>query len=173
MRVLATHSIRQFPLHFPSCASRVPPGSERALITQKSAVLRQNSLLLVFCVVKSSKSMLECFYFHTVGCRVAFCCAGRRCFVAMFEVSTVLMLLILFFWDVTLCSGADGSWHIKEFFILLFRPTNAHTIYQQYSLYRTVLQHVSVYVHHPHAVCSHIHYSHNISTVTGSINLVD
>ena len=28
MRVLATHSIRQFPLYFPS---RVPPGSERAL----------------------------------------------------------------------------------------------------------------------------------------------
>jgi len=84
-------------------------------------------LLLVFCVVKSSKCMLECFYFHSVGCRVALCCAGRRCFVAMFEVSTVLML-ILFFWDVTLCSGADGSWHIKEFFILLFRPTNTHTI---------------------------------------------
>ena len=30
VRVLATHSIRQFPLHFPS---RVPPGSERALPT--------------------------------------------------------------------------------------------------------------------------------------------
>ena len=30
MRVLATHSIRQFPLHFPSHAS--PPGSERALL---------------------------------------------------------------------------------------------------------------------------------------------
>ena len=30
VRVLATHSIRQFPLHFPS---RVPPGSERALQT--------------------------------------------------------------------------------------------------------------------------------------------
>jgi hypothetical protein len=29
VRVLATHSIRQFPLHFPS---RVPPGSERALL---------------------------------------------------------------------------------------------------------------------------------------------
>ena len=31
MRVLATHSIRQFPLHVPS---RVPPGSERALPTR-------------------------------------------------------------------------------------------------------------------------------------------
>ena len=31
LKVLATHSIRQFPLHFPSRASPVPPGSERAL----------------------------------------------------------------------------------------------------------------------------------------------
>ena len=31
LRVLATHSIRQFPLHFPSLRHRVPSGSERAL----------------------------------------------------------------------------------------------------------------------------------------------
>jgi len=31
VRVLATHSIRQFPLHFPSLRHRVPTGSERTL----------------------------------------------------------------------------------------------------------------------------------------------
>ena len=37
VRVLATHSIRQFPLHFPPVRLRVPPGSERAL--QKNVFL--------------------------------------------------------------------------------------------------------------------------------------
>ena len=31
VRVLATHSIRQFPFHFPPVRHRVPPGSERTI----------------------------------------------------------------------------------------------------------------------------------------------
>ena len=33
MRVLATHSIRQFPPHFPSRATPLPPYSERSILT--------------------------------------------------------------------------------------------------------------------------------------------
>ena len=46
VRVLATHSIRQFPLHFPSRASPVPPGSERALAPFERGIIAMVVLTL-------------------------------------------------------------------------------------------------------------------------------